>query len=209
MNSEPSQQPQQPYPGQPQYPSQPPYGYAQPDYPPQFGYAQPGYPPPQQYSPAPNAGIWGTSSIGNLSAQTAAGLAYLLTFVPSIGFFIPIIMFFIEKNRFAKFHAAQATVINFGAVVLLIIFGIVGGIIGGLAGATAAATHGAGGVAFGPLFFLDFVCLFPIVIIGLIVSLIMGAIAGFQGKPTKLPIVGGLAERMSGGPITPGMPNLP
>jgi len=141
--------------------------------------------------------------MGNLNAPTMAGLAYILSFIPTIGFFIPIVLFFVEKNRFAKFHAAQAAIINVGAALLFIVFGVLGGIFAGI----SAASNAANGP--GLLFTLDFSCLFPLVGLAFLALLIWGAIVGFQGKYTKLPVVGNLAERFNGGPITPGMPNLP
>src|SRR5690242_15891274 len=101
-SGQPGQQPPPPY-GQPPY-GQPPYGqplYGQPPYPP------PGYPPPP---PPGTSSQWGPSSIG-VEPNIAAGLGYLVSIVA-------IIFFFMEKrNRFVKFHNAQAILLTIAYLV--------------------------------------------------------------------------------------------
>lgn len=194
--------PQQPYEQQPGYPPPPP-GYQQP---PQQGYAppppayqQPGYPPQPGYQqPVTPPNRWGPSSLG-MEAPVAAGLSYLSMFF--LGPIIPLVFFFVEKqNRFIKFHAAQGILLSIGAfvlgIVLIVINTIVAVAVAGAGDNTGAA--GAGLAVFGLLS-----CVYSIVALGLVGIVIWGAVAGFSGKYTKLPVIGGIAEKWAGGPVIP------
>ncbi|HUY76116.1 MAG TPA: DUF4870 domain-containing protein [Ktedonobacterales bacterium] len=207
--------PEQPYgnPEQPQYtpppPPQQPYGapqqpYGAPQQP--YGAPQQPYSAPQQgfagvnsnmFAAAPSAqGRWGVSTLGNIGAEVMAGLAYLSTIIA--GPVIPIVLFFIEKNRFARFHAAQAMILAVAVVVIDVILAIAGVVIGGFA---SASNLGFLGFISG----LDFACLLPLIGLAFLGLWIWGMIAGFTGRYQKLPIVGDFAERLNGGPLTPGM----
>ena len=94
---------------QPQYGSPPNQPYGTPP-----NYAAPGYGPQYQqapgYAPAAGADRWGPTSVG-MPANVAAGLAYLISI-------LGIVFFFIEKqNRFVKFHSAQVILL---AIAMLI-----------------------------------------------------------------------------------------
>ncbi|MGZ3681531.1 MAG: DUF4870 domain-containing protein [Ktedonobacterales bacterium] len=187
--------PQQPYEQQPGYQQPPQQGYAPPPgYPQQPGYPpQPGY---QQPMAAPNR--WGPSSLG-MEAHVAAGVSYLSMFF--LGPIIPLVFFFVEKqNRFIKFHAAQGILLNILAAVLGVVLGIVGTIVGVVVATSgdSTAAAGAGAAVFGLLS-----CVYFLVVIGMIVLVIWGTIAGFTGKYTKLPLIGGIAEKWAGGPAVP------
>ncbi len=184
MNPEyPSQQPQQPYQGQPGYPPQQP-SYA----PPPPGYGQPGYPPQQQYANTAQPSRRGPSSLGSMTAELVSGLAYLSMIIA--GPIIPLILFLIEKNPFAKFHAAQATLLSAAVYVIAIAAGIVSSIIFASAAAANSSILGIFGVI--PE------CVAGIVAIAGLVYWIMGMINGFQGKFFKMPLIGDFAERMAG-----------
>lgn len=194
--------PQQPYQQQPGYPPPPP-GYQQP---PQQGYApppgypqQPGYPPQpgyQQPMAAPNR--WGPSSLG-MEAHVAAGLSYLSMFL--LGPIIPLVFFFVEKqNRFIKFHTAQGILLSIGAFVLFIIAGIVNTIVG-ISVATAGNNTTAAGASLAVFGLLS--CVYTLIGLGVTALVIWGAVAGFTGKYTKLPLIGDIAEKWAGGPAVP------
>lgn len=196
--------PQQPYEQQPGYPPpSPPPGYQQP---PQQGYAppppgypsQPGYPPQSGYQqPMTPPNRWGPSSIG-MESHVAAGLSYLSIFF--LGPIIPLIFFFIEKqNRFVKFHAAQGILLNITGFVLGVVYSV---LVTVLAIGTAASTNDSTGAASAGAGFALVAsgCVFSLLGLALFGFLIWGTIAGFSGKYTKLPLIGGIAEKWAGGP---------
>ena len=189
--------PQQPY-GAPQQPyGAPQQQYGAPQQ--QYGAPQPGFAGvnSNMFASAPsNQGRWGTSALGNIGAEVMAGLAYLSTIIA--GPVIPIVLFFIEKNRFARFHAAQAMILSVAVVVIDVLLIIVGSVIGGF---SAANNLGVLGFVSG----LDFACILPLVGLAFLGLWIWGMIAGFTGRYQKLPIVGDFAERLNGGPAVPGM----
>jgi uncharacterized membrane protein len=157
-------------------------------------YQQP-YAPQQQYAP-PTAGRWGVSALGNLGAEVMAGLAYLIGIIPFVGFIAQIVLFAVEKNRYAKFHAAQAMLLSVVAIVLGIVSTIIDTALGfGLNSTSGIANLGGAGIA------LLFGCLFFIVGLVIFGFWIWGMIAAFTGKPTKLPIIGNIAEGLAGGPV--------
>ncbi len=152
-------------------------------------YQQPQYAPPAQ-------GRWGTSTLGNLGAEVMAGLAYLIAIVPFVGFIGQIVLFAIEKNRFAKFHAAQAMLLSVVGVVLGILDWIVTGAASfGLNSSSGLANAGSLGFA------AVFGCLFFIVALVIFAFWIWGMVSAFTGKPTKLPVIGSIAEGLAGGPV--------
>lgn len=197
--------PQQPYQQQPGYPPPPP-GYQQP---PQQGYApppgypqQPGYPPaaPGYQQPAATTNRWGASSIG-MEPNIAAGLSYLSMFF--LGPIIPLVFFFIEKqNRFVKFHAAQGILLNIFGFVLGVVWGVASTVL--TIGAAASANDQTGAASAGAGLALAAVgCVFGLLALALFGFLIWGMVAGFSGKYTKLPMIGGIAEKWAGGPAVP------
>ncbi|HEX8728683.1 MAG TPA: DUF4870 domain-containing protein [Ktedonobacterales bacterium] len=152
----------------------------------------------QQQAPfVAQAGRWGVSALGNLGAEVMSGITYLIGIVPVLGFIAQIIIFAMEKNRFAKFHAAQALCLSVVAIVLGIVDSIIQGALGfGLGSSSTAVNLGAGGMA------LLFGCLFGILALVVFGFWIWGMIAAFTGKPTKLPVVGSIAEGLAGGPVS-------
>ena len=82
--------------------------------------------PNNRYSPH-------SSSIANTDANIISALAYIipgvLSYVPFIGglsWFIPILMFFIEKNsNLVKFHSMQSIALHIVRVALFIVISIV------------------------------------------------------------------------------------
>jgi uncharacterized membrane protein len=189
-----------PYGGQP--PQQPPYGtppppppYGAPPPPPQGPYGTPQGPygapqqpygapqqpygaPPQQPYGAPPSGSqnrWGPTSLG-MDANVAAGLSYI--------FIVGLIFFFVEKsNRFVKFHAAQAIMLDIAATVLYIV-----------------ESPFSNSMSSGNLLAA---CVFGLLGLGLFGLWLWGLIAGFTGRYVKFPIIGDWAERWAGGPPVP------
>ncbi|HEU0028667.1 MAG TPA: DUF4870 domain-containing protein [Ktedonobacterales bacterium] len=153
---------------------------------------------PPQYQPSTTtSGQWGTSSLGSLGADVMSGLAYLIAIVPFVGFIGQIVLFAIEKNRFAKFHAAQAMSLSVVAYVLGVINFIVSAMftVGASATDSSSAALGALGIS------AVIGCVLGIVGLVVFAFWIWGMISGFTGKATKLPLVGGFAEGLAGGPL--------
>jgi uncharacterized membrane protein len=196
--------PQQPYQQQPGY--TPPPNYQQ--QPPQQGYAppsgypqQPGYPPQPGYQqPMATPNRWGPSSLG-MEAPTAAGLSYLSMFL--LGPIIPLVFFFVEKqNRFIKFHAAQGILLSITGFVLGVVWGIVSTVL--TIGAAASSNDPTGAASAGAGFaLLGLGCVFAFISLALFAFVVWGAVAGFTGKYTKLPLIGGIAENWAGGAAVP------
>ncbi len=176
---------------EPQQPSQEP-PYQQPQY------QQPQYQPPYQPASPGGAGRGSSSVLTSLGADIMAGLAYLIVLIPVAGFVLQIVLFAVEKNRFTKFHAAQAMILSIVWYVLGFISFIVSSIF--TAGSRVDSTFISflsGGVG------LLFSCVFGLLFLGLFALWIWGMVSGFTGKPTKLPVIGDFAENLSGGPLGP------
>ena len=165
---------------------------------------QPYQPYQQQSAPSVAQGQWGTSTIGNMGAEMMAGIAYVLSLLSVVGFIGQIIIFAMEKNRFAKFHAAQAMLLGLVGVILGSLYFFVmlplnlaasTAADAGSAAAGAAAAGGLGIAAIGG-------CVLGLVGLVLFVFWIWGMVSAFSGKATKLPIIGGIAEGLAGGPVT-------
>lgn len=164
-------------------------------------YGQPPYGQPMQppMQPQSAGSKWGPTSMG-MESHIAAGLSYLFSPI------LPLVFFLIEKtNRFVKFHAMQSMIIGVLGIVWFVVVGVILPIIVGIAGGTAdAATGGTGAISGGAsLLSCGLVCLTWVGYLGLFALFIWGLISGFTGKYTKLPIVGGFAERFAGGPVAP------
>lgn len=155
-------------------------------------------PPPMA---APNR--WGPTSFG-MEAPVLAGLSYISMFL--IGIIGPLIVFFVEKNnRFVKFHAAQGILIGIAEAVWIFALIILNTILFSASVATAGTSSSAAAAAstgFG-LGFCVTGCVGFLGGLALLAAVIWGAIAGFTGKATKLPLIGNIAEKWAGGPVTP------
>jgi uncharacterized membrane protein len=147
--------------------------------------------PPMQ---APSAGAkWGPTSIG-MEAHITAGLGYFLTPI------LPLIFFFMEKtNKFVRFHAMQSIILGVAEVIVFVVLIIVDVVITGAA--FAVDNSGILGLATSCLL----PCVIGIVSLGFLGLWLWGMISGFTGKAQKLPVIGDLAEKWSGGAPTPTM----
>ena len=158
-----------------------------------------GAPPPQMA--APNR--WGPTSFG-MEAHVLAGLSYLSMFV--IGIIGPLVVFFVEKNnRYVKFHAAQGILIGIAEAVWIVVLIFLNGVLFS-ASLAAAGTNSSAGAAASSGLGLGFCVTGCVGFLGglaLLAAVIWGAVAGFSGKATKLPLIGNIAEKWAGGPVTP------
>lgn len=163
---------------------------------------------PQYGAPVPPpmaaSSRWGPTSFG-MEAPVLAGLTYLSMFIISI--IGPLIVFFVEKNnRFVKFHAAQAILLGIASAVLGVVFIIVYFLIIGAAvaasgsGSSAATSAASTGLGLGSCLVF---CVFGLGSLAILAGTIWGAVAGFSGQTTKLPLIGDIAEKWAGGQVTP------
>lgn len=188
--------PEQPPYGQappPPYGQQPPYGQ------PSFGqppYGQAPYPPyqPPGYAPSPpgTSSQWGPSSIG-IEPNIAAGLGYLVSIVA-------IIFFFMEKrNRFVKFHTAQAILLT---IAYLVIFGLWFGAFFVVILLSSNTDPTGSGATAGLALILMTLCI-GVIALAYLGLWIWGMIAAFTGRVVKFPLIGAIAQRWAGGPVVP------
>jgi len=127
----------------------------------------------------------------------AAGLAYL--FGGHFAGILPIIWLVAEKrNRFIRFHAAQALLLIAAFIVgmLAAVVVFVGGMLIALAAGATIETAGAIGATAAIVFLV-------LLVVATLVCDIWGIIAGFSGKYVKFPLIGNIAERLVGGPVAP------
>jgi len=135
-------------------------------------------PPPSatnaSFSAATEIGMSDKTSTG-LDANVAALLAYVLTWVTGLVFFL------IEKeNRFVRFHAMQAILFGAGLTVISIVLSVVLGVvtyISWVLGTLASLAWLVFSVAF-------------------LVAWVMCMVKAYQGKMFKLPVIGDMAEKI-------------
>ncbi len=151
----------------------------------------------QPVSPYPGSmSRWGPTSMG-LDPAIAAGLAYLVG-----GHFagiVPIIWLIVEKrNRFIRFHAAQALLLLAAYIAGLLVMGVlfVATMLIALAAGADNVTAGNIGGSFAVVYLVALT-------VSLLVCQVWGIIAGFRGKFVQFPLVGGLAARLVGGRPVP------
>lgn len=129
-------------------------------------------PPPAPGSPYGSAA--GKSSTG-LDANVAALLAYVLTWLTGLIFFL------LEKeSRYVRFHAMQAILLGAAIFVIGILFSIVNTMIAFVSGTLAAL--------FGLLWLL--------ILLGFFVVWIFCLIKAYQGQEFRLPVIGDMASNI-------------
>lgn len=132
----------------------------------------------------------GKSALG-LDGNVAAALGY------PIGI-IAIICLIIEKeNRFVRFHALQSILLHVAFVVVIIAVWIITIVLAIAGAAASAASSGAGAV--GGIVGLLFTLIWLVVMVAYIGGLIFAAVKSYQGNMFRLPIIGGMAEKWTGG----------
>ena len=139
------------------------------------------------------------SSIG-LDANIVMLIAYLggslLGFIPIVryvAFAVPIVLFFVEKaSPYVKFHAAQAIVLQLVGAVFSIIFGILSAILSSCAASLDYSS------ALGILAVIAIVGVISwIISIVLLVFEIICLVKSWKYECYKLPLFGGLAEKLA------------
>lgn len=120
------------------------------------------------------------SAIG-LDANVTALIGY------PIGILALILIFMEKDNRFVRFHALQSVLWSVGITFAIIAVMIIGMIVGF---AISMVSGTLGMLVWGLLSLLYFVFL-----VAWIGGLIYGAIKAYGGEMTKLPVVGGFAEK--------------
>lgn len=146
-------------------------GYGQPGYGQQGQYQQPYGQPNYQQPYGTPAGATGTSTLGNLPQNIAAGLSYVFAWVGGLVFFLTE-----KQNRFVRFHAMQSILFFGGLTVLRIALSVID-----------AFNVPFLGIITGLVWIL-------VGIVGLVGYIIL-IINGFQGKYFKLPVIGDYAEK--------------
>ena len=133
------------------------------------------------------------SSVAGDNSNVVAGLCYLVGLVAVVLFFTE------QRNGFVKFHAAQALLIHVAAIIsslfwMLIFLAV---IVTGVAARVGTSSAGfVSNLASGAVLNIS---LLGIVLFFLyLAALIWGMIAAFTGQTTRLPLAGGLAERLVG-----------
>lgn len=129
----------------------------------------------------------GKTSTG-LDANVAAAISYF--------WIIGLIFFFLEKdNRFVRLHAMQSILFGVAWSALMIVLVILGTIFTFIGAAISATAGDAVSALFGLIVSLIWLLIW-LVPIGLFVFLILTAVKAYQGKWTKLPIIGNMAEKI-------------
>jgi uncharacterized membrane protein len=131
----------------------------------------------------------GKSALG-LDGNVAAALGY------PIGIIAIICLIMEKENRFVKFHALQSILLHVAFIVVAIAVWIIG-IILVIAGAAAAAATDSG--ALGGIVGMLFGLVWLVVILAYIAGLIFAAVKAYQGNQFTLPIIGGMAQKWTGG----------
>jgi uncharacterized membrane protein len=142
-----------------------------------YGYGNSyGTPPPNApLSTPPGSGGPNSKTSTGLDANIAALLAYVLTWVTGLVFYL------LEKeNRFVRFHAMQAILFGVSITALYIVLAIVTTAIGFVSGILASLVGLIGLLI--PLLFL--------------VGWILCMVKAFQGQMFKLPIIGDMAANI-------------
>ncbi len=124
----------------------------------------------------------GKSALG-LDANVTALIGYLIGIVA-------LILIFIEKdNKFVRFHAIQSVLWGVFCGVGIVVIAIVGAVLG------LVLTQVSGGLA-GVVWLLT-ILIYVGLLFGLLGGLIFGAIKAYGGSMSRLPVVGGFAEKWS------------
>jgi uncharacterized membrane protein len=159
---------------------------------------QPPPPPPQMPPQATSGASHGVSTIfSSLGSDIMAGITYLLGIFWIVGFILQIVVFAVEKNRYVKFHAAQAALLGVVEVVLGIVYFIINAVLFSAASLDQSGASGLGATAVSGIIG----CVLGLLGLATFGFWIWGMIAAFTGKATKLPLIGSFAESFAGGPV--------
>lgn len=135
----------------------------------------------------------GKSALG-LDGNIAAALGY------PVGIIAIICLIMEKENRFVKFHALQSILLHVLFVILAIAVWLLTIVL--MIGAAAASAASSAGGAAGGIVGLLFSLVWLIVVVAYIGGLIFAAVKAYGGNYFKLPIIGNMAEKWSGGPVS-------
>jgi uncharacterized membrane protein len=121
-----------------------------------------------------------TEPVSSPTAGLEANIAGLLCYL--FGWISGLIFLLLDKRPFVRFHAAQSIAISIAAVAIAIGFSVI----------TAIVTKITSG--FGILLSL----LFPVVMLGIFIAVIICMIKAFKNEKFKLPVIGNMVEKMIG-----------
>jgi len=133
----------------------------------------------------------GKSALG-LDGNLAAALGY------PIGIIAIICLIMEKENRFVRFHALQSILLHVAFIVLMIAVWVLT-IVLVIAGVAASAASSSAGGAVGGIMSLLFSLIWLVVVVAYIGGLIFAAVKSYQGNMFKLPIIGNMAEKWTGG----------
>ena len=111
-----------------------------------------------------------------LDSNVAGLLCYLFGWVSGLIFLL------LDKRPFVRFHAAQSIGLSIGAVAIAIAFWVI----------TAILTVITGGLGV----FLSL--LFPLIVLGIFLLMIVCMVKAFENEKFKLPVIGNIVEKMVG-----------
>jgi|307.fasta_scaffold741829_1 uncharacterized membrane protein len=134
----------------------------------------------------------GKSALG-LDGNLAAALGY------PIGILAIICLIIEKENRFVKFHALQSLLLHVAMFVLAIAAMIIFMILGIVLGVAAAASNSAAGGGIAGIFGLLSTLIWLVIVVGYVAALIYAAVKAYQGNMLKLPIIGSMAQKWTGG----------
>ena len=109
-----------------------------------------------------------------------------------------IVLPFLHRNRFVRFHALQSLLLFGGMTVINIVFARI----------LSFWAHIVHAAHFGTVFFLLLLLALFLLNIIAVISWFVGIGGAMMGKHVKLPFIGDLAEKFSGGPVTPASPTV-
>ena len=133
----------------------------------------------------------GKSALG-LDGNLAAALGY------PIGIIAIICLIMEKENRFVRFHALQSILLHVAFIVLMIAVWVLT-IVLVIAGVAASAASSSAGGAVGGIMSLLFSLIWLVVVVAYIGGLIFAAVKSYQANMFKLPIIGNMAEKWTGG----------
>ncbi|MFC6724280.1 DUF4870 domain-containing protein [Halobium palmae] len=122
-----------------------------------------------------------------LDPNVAGALSYVLGIITGLVFFV-----LEDENEFVRFHAAQSIVFSVAVFAVSIVFSLLGALLPILFIGDAFATGGLLTGLLGLVFGLGSL----VVTLAFFVAWVYLMFRAFQGKRTKLPVVGSFAERL-------------
>ena len=133
----------------------------------------------------------GKSALG-LDGNVAAALGYPIAIIAIISLIID------KENRFVRFHAMQSVLLLVVWIVVVIVLTIISVVLGIVLGVAANAAGSAGGIV-SLIFSLISLLVWLVIPLVFLAGLIFAAVKAYGGNSFKLPIIGNIAEKFTGG----------